>query len=111
VSGASIRINGGDGIVISGCSLKGQADDLAAAYEHAVIEVMGGSHIVIQGNNFLRKGTRAGSDTPLVYTGPAVGQGAVKFGLNGWPGYLGILRQTVPGQIVSIDPTVTIKTD
>jgi hypothetical protein len=110
VSGASIRINGGSNINITNCSLKGQCDNLAAAYEHAAIEVVGGRHIIIQGNTFVRAGTAAPSSTPLVYTGPNVGPQAVAVGLNGFDGFDGVLRQAKDGQIVCIDPRMRVIT-
>lgn len=110
VSGASLRIEGGANISVTGCSFKGQGDNFAEAYEHGVIEIVGGQHIIIQGNNFHRSGTRAPSSTPLVYTGPNVPFGGVVVGPNGFQGFDGVLQQSKPGQIVCTDPRMRIIT-
>lgn len=110
VSGASLRINGGKNTLVTRCSFKGQANDLAAAYEHGIIEIVGGRNHLIEGNNFWRAGTNASPDTPLVYVGPNVPTGGVVFGLNNFEGYTGIVQQSKPGQIVCTDPRITVKT-
>ena len=110
VSGCSVRIEGGSNINITNCSFKGQCNDLAGAYEHAVIEIIGGDNILVGGNNFLRDATNAPPDTPLVYTGPNVGQGAVVVTPNNFHGYVGVVRQSKPGQIICTDPRITVIT-
>ena len=110
VSGASVRIEGGVNLSITNCSFKGQANDLAGAFEHGLIEVTRGRQITIMGNNFLRDATKAPPDTPLVYAGPNVQQGAIIFGPNNFEGFTGIVHQYRPGQIISTDPRITVRT-
>lgn len=110
VSGCSVRIEGGVNISVVNCSFKGQANDLDSAFEHGLIEITGGSHITVMGNNFLRDATKASPDTPLVFTGPNVGQGAVIVGPNNFSGFTGVLRQSKPGQIICIDPRMRVIT-
>lgn len=110
VSGANLRGNGGQNIVLTNSSFKGGADNLAAAYERGIVHIEGGAGWTIAGNNFMRKGTRAPVDTPLVYVGPAVPDRSVKIGLNDFVGYSGVVLQSRPGQIVCTDPTITVRT-
>jgi hypothetical protein len=110
VSGANIRVNGGENITITGCSFKGGADDLPAAQEHGIIEVAGGNHVNITGNDFTRRGTRAPASTPLVFAGPNVFVGGVIVGPNNYAGYDGVLRQSKAGQIVCTDPRMKVVT-
>ncbi len=106
-SGKQISISGGSGIRITNGSFKGamanpQSATGGSAANRALIHITGGSQIVIDGNNFL-------PSTPIVWVGPNVAANQVKFGLNGYPtNGSPVIEQSRAGQIVSIDPTVSV---
>jgi len=110
VYGANLRINGGTNTVVSRCSFKGGGQNYLAAYEHGVIEIVGGRQVNISGNNFLRLGTSASPDTPLVFVGPNVPDQGVIVGANNFEGYTGVVRQSRPNQIVCLDPRLRVIT-
>lgn len=109
VAGCSLRINGGKNTTVTRCSFKGQGNDLAAAYEHGLIEIVGGRNHMIEGNNFWRYGTSAPPDTPLVYVGPNVPDGGVVVGPNNFEGYAGVIGVSRPNQVVVLDPRMKVK--
>ena len=109
VSGASLRISGGKNITLTGCSFKGQADALAEAFEHGIIEIVGlDGDLTIGGNNFLRRGTRAAASTPLIYVGPKVPDGLILVEGNNTD-YEGVVLVSRPGQVFCTDPRLKIK--
>lgn len=106
-AGKQISISDGDGIRITNASFKGGMSNPSAASggsaaNRGMIHITGGTQIVIEGNNFLPPGA-------LLYVGPKVGANQVKWGLNGYPENPGAqLRQYRAGQIVNLDPTVSV---
>jgi hypothetical protein len=70
-----------------------------------IIDVSGGSEILVAGNQFLT-GPLSGeaepaSGTPIVYCSSP---DPVKVGLNGYPGYAGVVR----GNVIASDPGVKV---
>ena len=64
--GASLRVSGGDGVVVQGASFKGAMNAPASAAggvaaNRGWVHVTGGRQITFLGNNFARRGTTAGS--------------------------------------------------
>jgi len=93
VYGAEVRITGGTGIVLRDCHFKGGMSSPAngpggAARNRGWIHVEGGQMIIIDGCLFERGGQNPAPETaPLVYVGPNVGDGQVRWGLNGWESF------------------------
>src|SRR5690606_37211133 len=117
--GSAIRISGGDGILIRGCSFKGVMSNPGSAAggssaNRGWITVTGGTQIVVAGNSFVRAGSsQAPTSTPLVWVGAGVGANQVKWGLNSSAGYSGVpahIAQSSAGKIVNIDSSVIVDT-
>ena len=121
VYGASIYVTGGDGLVFSNCSFKGVASNPSLApgglaANRGWIHITGGTQTVFHGCQFQRAGNNQPATTfPLVFTGPAIGAGQVKFSLgNTFTGYAGataVVQQTTAGQIqTGNDSTLSLVT-
>ena len=121
VYGAGISVTGGDGLVFSNCSIKGVASNPSLAVgglaaNRGWVHITGGTQTVFNGCQFQRAGTSQPATTfPLVFTGPAVGAGQVKFGLgNTFTGYAAanaVVQQSAAGQIQTAgDSTLSVVT-
>jgi hypothetical protein len=100
-NGKMVGVSNVDGLTITNCIFNaGMAQP--AADSRAIIDVSGGRGVVVEGNQFLGGSDRPQpSDTALVANSAAV---PLKLGLNGFPGYTGLVR----GNVVSVDPAVHI---
>jgi hypothetical protein len=117
--GTALRISGGDGIVVEGCSFKGgmhnpPAGAGGAGANRGWVHITGGAQILLHGNRFARRGTNAAASTPLLYVAGGVGAGQVKWGFNSYANYTGasaVLHQAAADRIAaSPDPQLTITT-
>lgn len=115
VYGAPVHISGGEGINLSNLSFKGGMHQPAGAVGGAAanrgwIHVTGGRQILVQNCTFSLGGTNATAATPLLYAGPAVAAGQVRWGLNSYAKFGGAVAhvlQSVANQIyVVADPGV-----
>ncbi len=114
-AGAAIHVTGGNGIVITQCSFKGNMNRPASgaggeANNRGIIHMTGGGEVIVNDNIFYRGGTSAPANTPIVYAGSSAVAGVVRVGLNAHDGYDGTLRQAVAGRITSIDPSLKMTT-
>jgi len=117
VYGSPVRISGGDGINLSNLSFKGAMHQPAsanggAAANRAWIHVTGGSQILVQNCSFSLGGTSANAATPLLYAGPAIGAGQIRWGLNSYAKFAGAkahVVQSAANQVYVVpDPSVVI---
>lgn len=113
--GCNIRIEGNvKGVVITNSTFKGAMSNPTSgnggvAKNRGIIHVEQGADVIIDGNQFIRQGPNPGpTNTPLVYAGAGVAQRGVRVGLNGHIDYDGVLSASKAGQIVALDPSMTI---
>ncbi len=99
--GRAISVLNADGLTISNCSFYSGMEN-PGENSRGIIDISQGRHIVIQGNQFLGAAGSQPADIPLVVNS---GPDPVKFGLNGFPGYTGVVR----GNVESVDPGVTVQ--
>ncbi len=102
-NGSAVKVSGVDGLTISDCvffaNMANPDDD-----SRGIIDISGGREIVIVGNQFLSPTHgEAGppSRTPIVYCSSP---DPVKIGLNGYPGYAGVVR----GNAIASDPGLKV---
>jgi hypothetical protein len=102
--GSAVKVSRVDGLTISDCvfyaNMARPGND-----SRGIIDVSGGSEILVAGNQFLT-GPLSGeaepaSGTPIVYCSSP---DPVKVGLNGYPGYAGVVR----GNVIASDPGVKV---
>jgi hypothetical protein len=103
-NGSTVKVSGVDGLTIADCVFYANMAN-PGADSRGIIDISGGREILIVGNQFLSDPTlgEAGppSRTPIVYcSSPA----AAKIGLNGYPGYAGVVR----GNAITSDPGMEV---
>ena len=99
--GRAISVSNVDGLTIANCSFYSGMEN-PDENSRGIIDISGGRDIVIQGNQFLAGARAQPVDIALVVNS---GPHPVKFGLNGFPGYTGVVR----GNVESGDPGVTVQ--
>jgi hypothetical protein len=98
-----VKVSGVDGLTISDCVFfanMANPDDAS----RGIIDISGGREIVIVGNQFLSPthgDAGPPSRTPIVYCSSP---DPVKIGLNGYPGYAGVVR----GNAIASDPGLKV---
>jgi hypothetical protein len=104
-NGSAVKVSGADGLTISNCvfyaNMANPGND-----SRGIIDISRGREILIVGNQFLSDPTlglnwRSGWHTPIVYCSSP---DPVKIGLNGYPGYAGVVR----GNAITSDPGVKV---
>lgn len=103
-NGSAVKVSGVDGLTISNCvfysNMANPGND-----SRGIIDISGGREIVIVGNQFLTDPTQRAAGpaslTPIVYCSSP---DPVKIGLNGFPGYAGVVR----GNAIALDPGVKV---
>jgi hypothetical protein len=102
--GSAVKVSGVDGLTISNCVFKGNMAQ-PGNDSRGIIDVSGGSEILVDGNQFLNGPTNSGtvppSLTPIVY---GSSPDPIKVGLNGYPGYAGV----VGGNVITSDPGLKV---
>lgn len=114
-NGSAVKVSGVDGLTISDCVFyanmanpsNGPSTILPSGVtdSRGIIDISGGREILIVGNQFLSSPTHGevgpASLTPIVYCSSP---NPVKIGLNGYPGYAGVVR----GNAIALDPSVKV---
>ena len=103
-NGSAMKVSGVDGLTIFNCvfysNIANPGND-----SRGIIDISGRREIVIVGNQFLtdptQRAARPASLTPIVYCSSP---DPVKIGLNGFPGYAGVVR----GNAIALDPGVKV---
>ena len=107
--GASVKVTGGVNITLDGLSLKGGMSNPSAGtggLNRGIIDISGGTSIVLSGINALNQGTGAPSSTPVVYVAAAA-KGVFIHSINCY-GYDGIVKAEVPSNVTCIDPRLKV---
>jgi hypothetical protein len=102
-NGSAIKVSDIDGLTISDCVFYANMAR-PGADSRGIIDISGGRQIVIVGNQFLSTTLddgRPASPTPIVYCSSP---DPVKIGLNGYPGYVGVVR----GNAIGSDPGMKV---
>lgn len=101
--GSAVKVSAVDGLTISDCVFYANMAE-PGNDSRGIIDISGGRQIVIVGNQFLSTtldNAGPASATPIVYCSSA---DPVKIGLNGYPGYVGVVR----GNAIGSDPGLKV---